>query len=88
MMKIMLHAFDFLAFSCGMFSAYFWYRASQVMISPAAGVTGDTYTEHMGWTVATMQAFSKSSQDNKTVALLTAITVFFTGIGSLISIYS
>ena len=76
-MKIMLHAFDFLAFSCGMFSAYFWCRASKVTITPIGGLTGDPYFEHMGWTAATMQAFSKSSQDNKTAALLTAITVFF-----------
>jgi hypothetical protein len=81
-MKTLHTILEVLSVGSGFVGAIYWYRSSRVEIIPFTKITGDPDLEHHGWTVATMQAFSKSAEFNKIAAIWSAITVLTTGLSA------
>ena len=76
----------------GLTASWRWYQASQVQINPGwVGI--DDYgplepvlpeQQQMGWTVATLSAFSEAAGLNKAASLWTACSVGLTAVSAII----
>lgn len=89
-MKLIGLAFALIALFSGLASAYYWYRASLVKITPAwkLEIEGDREKNMMGWVTGNMIAFRESGILNKRAALWTAVTVSSGAISSLLGVLS
>jgi hypothetical protein len=72
----------------GLASAYYWYLASRVEISPAwdMDIRGDGEKNVMGWVTGNMIAFTKSGKLNKRAACWTALAVASGAIANFIAV--
>jgi hypothetical protein len=86
-MKLASIFFAFASATAGFFAAYYWYRASQINISPAWELDprGDRERNIMGWVTGNMIAFTKSGKMNRYAALWSAIAATFAGTSALVS---
>jgi len=77
------------SFGSGAVSAYYWYLASKVAISPAwePQIQGDSIKNVMAWVTGSMIAFRKSAVLNQRAAIWTAITVASTTIANLFAAF-
>ncbi len=81
------------AFGTGMLAAWYWYRASKVMIVPMwerNGVLEPVDPRHgtYQWVTGIIETAKKSGPLNATAARLTAVSVFFSGFTSLLGAFS
>ena len=85
-MKYLGNALSFLGFVLGFVSAYYWFQASKVAVSPAweLEIRGDVDKNIMGWVTGNMIAFKKSGELNKRAALWTAAAVAVSTLASAI----
>lgn len=72
--------FDLIAISVSLVSAFYWYKASEVDVTPLYAKTGGSGFEPVEggeghWIVGTLEAFQESSRLNKKAALLTALAI-------------
>lgn len=74
----------------GLIAAYYWLKASKVIIEPAweLKIEGDVNKNIMGWVTGNMIAFKKSGDLNARAARLTAVAVVVSLAGSLLSTLS
>lgn len=88
MIKNLSIVFEIFAFISGMVASFFWYKSTKIQIDPGPGVSsGDSYLNHMSWTVGTMKAFSETSRLNKTASLWTALTVFLSAVSAFLQFF-
>jgi hypothetical protein len=81
------------AFATGIAAAWFWLKSSQVDVKPMwpggeGGLVepGETDASQDGWIGGTLQAFTDSAKLNSTAARLTAISVFFSALASILGV--
>lgn len=86
-MKAIGLAFSLLSTASGFISAYYWYCASKVNISPAweLEIRGDREKNIMGWVTGNMIAFTKSGVLNKRASIWTAVTIALAAISNFLS---
>lgn len=75
------------SFGAGLISAYYWFIAGRIGISPAwnLDIPGETEKNIMGWVTGNMIAFTKSGQLNKRAACWTAVAVALGAISNFIA---
>ena len=85
-MKSVGLVFSVLGAICGFVAAYYWYKASEVELTPAweLELRGDREKNVMGWVTGTMIAFRSAGLLNKRAALWTAAAVALTTISSVL----
>jgi hypothetical protein len=68
----------------GLIAAYYWYKSSKIPVDPKWTCEPvDTEDKALGWTGATIDAFTKSAELNKKAALWTAISVLLSALSGL-----
>jgi hypothetical protein len=72
----------------GLFSAFYWYRASKVIVSPAwkPKIRGDSEKNIMSWVAGNMAALTTSGKWNARAAVLAAIAVASGAIANCLSL--
>ena len=76
-----------LGFILGLIAAFYWLKASKVVIDPAweLQIRGDVNKNIMGWVAGYMIAFKKAGDLNARAAKLTAVAVVVSLMGSVLS---
>jgi hypothetical protein len=89
-MKSICLAFSILSALSGFISAYYWYLASKVTVTPAweLEIRGDREKNIMGWVAGNMIAFTKSGSLNRRASIWTAVTIALASISSVLSAVS
>jgi hypothetical protein len=83
-MKITSIAIALLALLAGLAAAFFWRKASKVLVVPA-GIGFAGLHEVELWLPTIVQTFEKAGRLNKIAAIWTAIAVALGAIGSVVS---
>lgn len=88
MKRLISVAFPCLALVFGLMAAHYWYKSSKIEIVPCWAIEpGEPFLAQMGWIVGTMGAMKKSSELNKKAALLTAVSIVFGAISSVVGAF-
>jgi len=74
----------------GFISAYYWYLASKVTVTPAweLEIRGDREKKYYGGVTGNMIAFTKSGSLNRRASIWTAMTIALAAISSLLAAVS
>jgi len=77
------------AFFAGMIAAWYWFRSTRISIHPSKGKTesGQTTFVMMKWIDSVMETSSSVSELNARAAGWTAISVFASGLSTLLNSY-
>jgi hypothetical protein len=87
-MKLISFVLASVSLASGLASAYYWYLASRIEISPAwpLEARGDREKNVMGWVSGNMVAFTSSGKLNKSAACWTALAVASGALANFVSI--
>lgn len=91
-MRLWVIVFAILAFATGLPAAYFWYRSSQLQALPTYDMFGKGNFEPVqesdrSWICGLLEITRQSGNLNQKAAILTALSVLFSSVSSVISVF-
>jgi hypothetical protein len=87
-MRYLCCVFAVISLVSGVVSAYYWYRSSEIKISPAwkPDIDGDKEKNMMAWVVGNMIALTKSGRYNRIAALWATLAAVAAALASTASV--